>query len=243
MSLGTYLAYRFDRLLSALKFFAALIVFLYILSGIFNSIWASKFNDGLFIHLYHGKIIRSISISLSVLSFAFFFLAIMLLIILYIFGAAKCIQLILLLITIGSLIGTVVLLALSVKYTSPSEEKKIKNSFLQILSRSPIPDYVQKWANKKKCIVSGGGCNQEAIDYVHYLIRINYIFNICLVVLIGASLLGLMLDVIFMSLIKPVDRNQEHETSSEQEETVTQSVQLEQAGDPPRTKKSEVSAE
>ena len=42
-----------------------------------------------------------------------------------------------------------------------------------------------------------------------------------------------MLDVIFMSLIKPVDRNQEHETSSEQEETVTQSVQLEQAGDPP----------
>lgn len=241
MSLGTYLAYRFDKLLSALKFFAALIVILYIVSGVFNSIWASKFNDKVFDLLYKGKTIRNISISLAVLSFAFFFLALVLLVILYIFGAAKCIQLILLMITLGSMTGTIVLLALSVKYTNGSHEDKIKNSFIQILSQNQIPDSVKKWANKKKCNILGGGCNQKAIDYVHYLVRVNFIVNICIVCLIGAALLGLILDVVFMALIKPVDRNQEHETSSEQEETVTQSVQLEQAGDPPRTKKSEVS--
>lgn len=235
MSLGTYLAFKMDRLLSALKFFAGFLILFYIISGVFNSVWADKLNDGLFDLLYRGKPIRNFSISQAVLSFGFFFMSFLLVVILYIFGAAKLIQLILLIVSLGSMIGTIVLLGLTVSYCSQKSEDLIRDSFITLLNQQPPKPEVEKWADRHDCNISEPlGCHSDATHYVNQRVRINFIFNICLLVLICVSLLGLLCVLFFMSLIKPVDRNKDHETTSDQEETVTHTVQLEQPADPPR---------
>ncbi|OHS96272.1 hypothetical protein TRFO_37571 [Tritrichomonas foetus] len=231
MSLGTYLATKLQALFVSFKTFFILVFLSYLLTGIFNSVLASLLNNDVFLLLYHGKKLRDFSISLLSLCFGFFFIFGYLGYSLYFNGARKVIQLTLFLMTIGSMIGTIVLLIFSIKYSSTKEENLIVASFIEILNGGVIPDAIKKWAEKRGCTTVDGGCNDEARQYVHLLANVGFFANIILVLITCLSLIGLITVIVLMGAIRPVDRNFDSETSDENEDTLTKSAVLEQPTD------------
>ena len=228
MSLGVYLATKLSELLSAFKFFFIFVFLFYLTTGIFNSILSSMINDGIFPLLYKGKVVRAFTISSSVLSFGFMILFAFLGYNIYTRGARKIFQLTMLIIIILSMLATIVILGVSVRYSNKEREDLIYQSFLEILNGQEIPQSIVKWINKQGCSVENNGCDQNARDYVHYRVIINFIVNMILMICICLSLVGLIIVIILMGIIKPIDRNLILDQSSDEENKLTDSKVLEQ---------------
>ncbi|OHT16431.1 hypothetical protein TRFO_02690 [Tritrichomonas foetus] len=214
MSIGTFLTLQSESILSAFKAFLFLSLLSFFVTGIFNSVFASDVNNGIFEHLDKGQALVDIQISLAVIGFASIFMFLFMLAILYNFGHAFVAHFILLVIDLASIVGDIVLLSFSIHFTSSNIEQTYVTSFGNLLSMPNPQPKIREWMEDHKCnsLVS---CYPIAESYIHKIVKYGFIGNIVLVALTAASLLGLIVVLIFMGLQKPVDRNEYPSSSSE----------------------------
>lgn len=204
---GARLTAVLEGILECVKFVSATVYLSIFISAIWNSIWISKINDGLYKLLDGGQDLVNNVGATAGLAWGTLISTFVLMVLLYLFGYAFVIQGIVCAIVIICAISHGVFLALTAAAVDGDHRKAIKASFVALIVDGKLKK-VTDWMADNKC-TNHNECNDAMESYLSLRNMSGFVMNIILAVAFAIGLLGAVGVVSAMAAVRPVNRDEE----------------------------------
>ena len=187
---------QIGKYINAIVAFALIFFLIFIISGIWHSIYAASLS-GEFFETLAGSEPRNIAITIAVLSFGSIIVIFVLLTLLYMLGQTFCLHLSIFIICVCAILANIILTAWNLANTTQAEQDKFEAIMWDLIYNHTDKKFVQDWIEKNKC-TDKKSCQDAVNLYTTFRAKGEFIACTISLIVTFLSIAGIILTIYLM---------------------------------------------